>query len=154
MAAAKSTLSLHGLKVVKRRLACPPRRGQVSSDALTNTLKGLDVTIPPVAYPKGAVLFMQGQTARGAFAVCSGQVKLLTSSLEGKTIILTIAEAGELIGLPETLSGKPYEVTAEVSQPAHVKFHPSRRFSALPADEPGSCCSGGSTLDGQPLRWI
>jgi CRP-like cAMP-binding protein len=45
------------------------------------------------AYPKGAVLVMEGQAACGIFAVCSGQVKLSTSSLEGKAIILKIAEA-------------------------------------------------------------
>jgi len=88
----------------------------------------LDTIIPPVAYPKGAVLFMEGQTACGIFAVCSGQVKLSTSSVEGKAIILKIAEAGELIGLPATLSGGPYEVTAEVSEPAQANFIPRATF--------------------------
>jgi CRP/FNR family transcriptional regulator len=81
-----------------------------------------------VAYPKGAVLFMEGQTACGIFAVCSGQVKLSTSSVGGKAIILKIAEAGELLGLPATLVGKPYEVTAEVSEPARVNFIPRSAF--------------------------
>jgi CRP/FNR family transcriptional regulator len=88
----------------------------------------LDTIIPPVAYPKGAVLFMEGQTASGIFAVCSGQVKLSTSSLEGKAMILRIAEAGELLGLPATLSGRPYEVTAEVSEQARVNFIPRAAF--------------------------
>jgi len=48
---------------------------------------------------------MEGQTACGIFAVCSGQVTVSTSSLEGKAIVLKIAEAGELLGLPSTLSG-------------------------------------------------
>ena len=84
--------------------------------------------MPPVAYPKGAVLFIEGQAACGIFAVCSGQVKLSTSSLEGRAVILKIAEAGELIGLPATLSGKPYEVTAEVSEQARVNFIPRATF--------------------------
>jgi CRP/FNR family cyclic AMP-dependent transcriptional regulator len=98
------------------------------SDFLTSRLKVLDATIPPIGYPRGAVLFMEGQTAFGIFAVCSGQVKLSLSSLEGKSIILRIAEAGELIGLPATLSGKPYEVTAEVLQPAWINFIPRQAF--------------------------
>jgi CRP/FNR family transcriptional regulator len=88
----------------------------------------LDTIIPPVAYPKGAVLFMEGQTASGIFAVCGGQVNLSISSLEGKAIILRIAEAGELLGLPATLSGRPYEVTAEVSEQARVNFIPRAAF--------------------------
>ena len=106
-------------------------------DSLASRLKGLDTIIPPVAYPKGAALFMEGQEASGIFAVCSGQVKLSTSSHEGKAIILRIAEAGELIGLPATLSGKPYEVTAIVSEQARATFIPRAAFlrfmSANPA---------------------
>jgi CRP/FNR family cyclic AMP-dependent transcriptional regulator len=98
------------------------------SESLASRLKVLDIIIPPVAYPKGAVLFMEGQTSSGIFAVCTGQVKLSTSSLEGKAIILKIAEAGELLGLPATLSGKPYEVTAEVSEQARIDFIPRATF--------------------------
>jgi CRP/FNR family cyclic AMP-dependent transcriptional regulator len=106
-------------------------------DSLASRLKGLGTIIPPVAYPKGAVLFMEGQEASGIFAVCSGHVKLSTSSHKGKAIILRIAEAGELIGLPATLSGKPYEVTAMVSEQARATFIPRAAFlrflSANPA---------------------
>jgi CRP/FNR family transcriptional regulator, cyclic AMP receptor protein len=93
-------------------------------DSLASNLKGLDIIIPPTAYPKGAVLFMEGQTARGIFAVCGGKVKLFTASREGKTIILKV----ELLGLPATLSDKPYEMTAEVSEPAWVNFVPRSSF--------------------------
>jgi len=97
-------------------------------DSLASRLEVLEIIIPPVAYPKGAVLFMERQTARGIFTVCTGQVKLSTSSLEGKKIILKIAEAGDLLGLPATLSGKPYEVTAEVSEQARINFIPRDTF--------------------------
>jgi CRP/FNR family cyclic AMP-dependent transcriptional regulator len=43
-------------------------------------------------------------------------------------MILKIAEAGELLGLPATLSGKPYEVTAEVSEQVRVNFVPRTSF--------------------------
>jgi CRP/FNR family cyclic AMP-dependent transcriptional regulator len=88
----------------------------------------LDTTTPPVGYPKGPILFMEGQPARGIFAVCSGRVKISTSSVEGKLIILKVAEVGELIALPAILSGKPYEVTAVVSEQAWVNFIPRGLF--------------------------
>ena len=65
-------------------------------------------------------------------------MKLSTSSLEGKAIILRIAEAGELLGLPATLSGKPYEVTAEVSEQARVNFIPRAAFLRFLHANPGA----------------
>jgi CRP/FNR family cyclic AMP-dependent transcriptional regulator len=120
--------SRDGLKIVQSCSASLKRKGDVFCDSLVGSLTVLDTIVPPVAYPKGAVLFMEGQTASGIFAVCSGQVKLSTSSLEGKAMILRIAEAGELLGLPATLSGRPYEVTAEVSEQARVNFIPRAAF--------------------------
>jgi CRP/FNR family transcriptional regulator, cyclic AMP receptor protein len=120
--------SRSGLSVIQGSSAYPARKGKVSGNSLASGLKVLDVIIPPVVYPKGAVLFTEGQTASGVFAICSGKVKLSTSSLEGKTIILRIAQAGELIGLPSILSGKPYEVTAEVLELARVNFIPRATF--------------------------
>ncbi len=86
--------SRYGLKIIQSCAAPLAHKGEVFFDSLASSFKVLDTIIPPVAYPKGAVLFMEGQTACGIFAVCSGQVKLSTSSLEGKAIILRIAEAG------------------------------------------------------------
>jgi len=120
--------SHYGLRTVESRSISLSRKGEVLGDSLSNSLKLLDTIVPPVAYPKGAVLFMEGQAACGIFAVCSGQVKLSTSSLAGKAMIVKIAEAGELMGLPATLSGRPYEVTAEVSEQARVNFIPRAAF--------------------------
>jgi CRP/FNR family transcriptional regulator, cyclic AMP receptor protein len=130
--------SPYELKIVQSCSAPLSRKGEVFCDSLASSLKMLDTAIPPVAYPKGAVLFMEGQAASGLFAVCSGQVKLSTSSLDGKAIIVKIAEAGELLGLPATLSGRPYEVTAEVSEQARVNFVPRASFLRFLRANPGA----------------
>jgi CRP/FNR family transcriptional regulator len=54
--------------------------------------------------------------------LCEGQVKLSISSSEGKTMILRIAKAGEVLGLMAVLSGSSYEVTAETLHPCQVVF--------------------------------
>jgi CRP/FNR family transcriptional regulator len=54
--------------------------------------------------------------------MCSGRVKLSTSSADGKTLILRISEPGEVLGLPATVTGKSYELTAEVIEPAQANF--------------------------------
>jgi CRP/FNR family transcriptional regulator, cyclic AMP receptor protein len=117
-----------GLKIVRNYPTSLARRREVFCDSLAGSLKVLDIIIPPIAYPKGAILFMEGQAACGIFAVCDGRVKLSTSSRAGRQIILKIAEAGEVLGLPATLSGRPYEVTAEVSEGAQVNFIPRAAF--------------------------
>jgi CRP/FNR family cyclic AMP-dependent transcriptional regulator len=74
------------------------------------------------AYPKGALLFMENQESRGIFMLCEGQVKLSVSSSEGKTLILRIAKAGEVLGLMAALSRTNYEGTAETCRPCQVAF--------------------------------
>ena len=74
------------------------------------------------SHPAGSILFMENEPARGVFLVCSGKVKLSVSSKGGKTLILQMAKPGELIGLSASMSGVPYEVTAEVLYPSQVVF--------------------------------
>ena len=65
---------------------------------------------------------MQGQAGRGVFVLCNGHVKLSTSSADGKTLILKVAEPGDILGLPSTISGKPYEASADVLQSCQANF--------------------------------
>jgi CRP/FNR family cyclic AMP-dependent transcriptional regulator len=48
--------------------------------------------------------------------------------VDGKTLILRIVEAGEVVGLPGTISGKPYEATAEALEPIQSNFVPRDEF--------------------------
>jgi len=65
---------------------------------------------------------------RGVFILCSGRVKLSTTSADGKTLIVRIADSGEVLGLPATVTEKPYELTAEVIEPTQANFIPSQEF--------------------------
>lgn len=60
--------------------------------------------------------------ARGVFVLCNGRVKLSTSSIDGKTLIVRIADPGEVLGLPATITGKPYELTADAVEPVQANF--------------------------------
>jgi CRP/FNR family cyclic AMP-dependent transcriptional regulator len=73
-------------------------------------------------YPAGSVLFLENEPARGVFLVCSGKVKLSVSSRGGRTLILRIARPGEMIGLSASMSGVPYEVSAETLHPSQIAF--------------------------------
>jgi CRP/FNR family cyclic AMP-dependent transcriptional regulator len=75
-----------------------------------------------VTYPKGTILFLEGQQAKGVFLLCRGEVKLSISSSEGKKLIVRVAHAGDFLGLMAALSGGPYEVTAEAIYPCEAAF--------------------------------
>lgn len=70
----------------------------------------------------GTILFVEGQSPRGMFILCSGRVNLSTTSREGKVLILKTVEAGETLGLSAAVSGVGYEVTAETSTPCQLNF--------------------------------
>ncbi|HEX7190115.1 MAG TPA: Crp/Fnr family transcriptional regulator [Thermoanaerobaculia bacterium] len=90
---------------------------------MTNsTVTALDSVKFTGLYPKGSLLFVEGEEPRGVFILCSGRAKLTTSSTEGKTLIVKIAEPGEVLGASATILGKPYEVSAETIEPSQLNF--------------------------------
>ena len=76
----------------------------------------------PLRYPGGSKLFVDSEPPRGVFILRNGRVKLYICSGEGKTLILRMAKSGDVLGIPGTLSGKQYEVTAETVGPCEVAF--------------------------------
>lgn len=73
-------------------------------------------------YPKGSLLFVEGEKPRGVFVLCSGRAKLTTSSSEGKTLIVKMAGPGDILGASAAILGNAYEVSAETTEPAQVNF--------------------------------
>lgn len=100
-------------------------------------LQELNSARATATYPGGAVLFVEKQQPRGLFVLCAGQVKLSINSSAGKTLILRVAEPGEVLGLLAVLSGKPYEVTAETLHPSQLAFVNREDFLRLMAKHPG-----------------
>jgi CRP/FNR family transcriptional regulator, cyclic AMP receptor protein len=74
----------------------------------------------PTAYPANVILFTEKQTPPGVFIIVSGEVRLSMNSMDGKRLILRIAKAGELLGLPAAVSGGLSEITAETLHPAKI----------------------------------
>ncbi len=112
----------YGLQVTEDWVICKPRHSGFFSDLGEQTTEDLDKIKHSSVFPPGAILFVEGQSLRGVYIVCSGRIKLTTTSRDGKTLILRIAQAGEVLGLHGTVSGKPYELTAETLQPCQLDF--------------------------------
>jgi CRP/FNR family transcriptional regulator, cyclic AMP receptor protein len=80
------------------------------------------VKLPIVIYPAGEMLFVEEQPARGVFVVSRGRVKLSLGAEDGKTLILRMAETGEMLGIGATVCGRPYEATAETMETSEISF--------------------------------
>jgi len=114
--------SPYGLDLQESCHNCRVRDGGYFCDFSTGTLRSFEDVRYTTAYPEGAVLFVEGQPPRGIFMLCKGRVKLSITSSEGKTLILRIVTPGEILGLHGTLSGEPFQATAETLEPVQVNF--------------------------------
>lgn len=89
------------------------------SPALTQSLQNAALTN---SYPAGAILFAEGEAPRGVFIVRRGRVKLSVCARDGRTLILRLAGPGEAMGVASTVTGRDYEVTAEMQEFSEVTF--------------------------------
>jgi CRP/FNR family cyclic AMP-dependent transcriptional regulator len=112
----------YGLEIIENCLVCPLRHDRIFCDLPQRDLEDLQAMSSLATYGKGSILFVEGQEARGVFILCNGRMKLSAGSADGKSLIMRIAETGEIIGLPGTISGKPYELTAEALEPLQANF--------------------------------
>jgi len=101
---------------------CTVRAERLFCNMSPASVSAMDTVKFTGVYPKGSLLFVEGEQPRGVFIICSGRVKLTTSSTEGRTLIVKIAEEGEVLGASATILGKNYEVSAETIEPAQVNF--------------------------------
>src|SRR5215472_1703585 len=118
----------YGLEIIENCLVCPHREDHLFCNLPPPAIEGLAAITSASSYPKGATLFVEGQVPRGVFILCSGRVKMSTTSADGKTLIVRIADPGEVLGLPATVTGRPYELTAEVIEPSQANFIPRQEF--------------------------
>ncbi len=89
-------------------------------------------------YPRGVVLFFEGEPARGIYVICSGEIKTFAHSAQGATVILRRVGRGEVLGISSSLSGSPYPVSAETLLPCQISFIPRAQFLAFLADHPNN----------------
>jgi CRP/FNR family transcriptional regulator len=132
-------LSPYGLEIVENCMACKLRADRIFCDLSPAALQAFEHIKFASAYPPGAVLFVQGQVPRGIFVLCRGTVKLSINSPSGRTMIVKLAEPGEVLGLSATISGKPYEVTAETIDPCQVNFVKRDDFLRFLKDDVEAC---------------
>jgi len=131
--------SAYALSAVDECPRCQLRSDSFFCDLSPRAAQALADIRRTSSYPSGAILFMEGEPARGVYIVCQGRVKLLTTNSDGKTLIFKIAKPGEILGLNATLAGIPHEITAETLQPAQLAYVSREDFLKLIKDNADAC---------------
>ncbi len=111
-----------GLNCVESCLDCRLRSRNFFCDLSQDSLEAFNKIKHAAVFPEHAVVLVEGQNPWGIFILCQGRAKLSTTSRDGKTLIIRIAEPGEILGLHAIITGGPYELTVETMQPSQLNF--------------------------------
>lgn len=96
--------------------------GQSPANSFLKDFLEFEGTKPKCVRPRGFVVFSEGQPAKGVYVLATGRAKVSISSSEAKTVILRIAQPGDLLGVNAVLQGQRYEATVETLEPCQVDF--------------------------------
>jgi CRP/FNR family transcriptional regulator, cyclic AMP receptor protein len=112
----------YGLPIVDNCMSCKLHGSSFFCSLSPATMSALNRIKHATCFPAGSVVFLEGQDANGVYIVCQGRVKLLTTNADGRTLILKVAEPGEVLGLHSAVTGRPHELTVETIQPSQLAF--------------------------------
>ena len=136
----------YGLDIVESCLICKLRNESFFCSLPPSALTAFEKIKFPTALPRSSVLFVEGQMPRGIYMLCKGRVKLSVNSSEGKTMILKMAEPGEVLGLHACVSNTAYEITAETVQPCQVVFIKRDDFQRFLKEHGEACLNAAKHL--------
>lgn len=106
----------------------------------------LETNSIPMEYRRGNLLFREGDESSAVFVICSGRVKVSATSREGRTLILRIATAGDVLGMGAALREEEYEVTAEAIEPCQVRALRTKFFKQMIQEHGDASLGAAQTL--------
>lgn len=103
------------------------------------TLQAFEAISATSLYPKGATLFVEGESPHGIYVLCAGRVMLTAGSSRRKIVTVRLAEPGEVLGLSAAISGDPYHLSAETIESCQADFVKRDDFLAFLRAYPEVC---------------
>src|SRR5580704_380254 len=91
-----------------------------------------------VRKPRSTVLFRRGERAFGMFLILKGTVSL-DFGVDSSVGLANTYGPGALVGLPATLTGRDYSMTATVTDDAELGFLTARAVESLLREQPDLC---------------
>jgi len=103
-------------------IPAPPPMRVLPFNSPLRAIPGIDRVSRSRIYSRGAVVFHEGNIARGVYVLSSGRAKVSISSADGKKLIIRIVRPGDVLGLYAGLTGRPFEATAEMVEGGRIDF--------------------------------
>jgi CRP-like cAMP-binding protein len=82
-------------------------------------------------YEAGERVFSEGRTCVGVFVVLSGTVRLFLRNASNSRLMERHATVGCVLGLPSSVTGAPYSLTAEATERAELVHLSRARLTKL-----------------------
>ncbi|MGH3688444.1 MAG: Crp/Fnr family transcriptional regulator [Pseudonocardiaceae bacterium] len=82
----------------------------------------------PRSYPRGHVLFSEGDPGGSVTALRRGRTKVSVQTLPGRELLLTVKGPGELVGEMSALDGRPRSATATAMEAVEALVVPASVF--------------------------
>src|SRR3982750_4308545 len=95
---------------------------QLLQDLSPETVQAFESVKQTSSYPKGSIIFNEGEPPQGVHLLCQGRAKLVLNLDRKRERIVRIAEPGEVLGLSATIAGEPYEVSVETLTRSQIEF--------------------------------
>ncbi len=92
-----------------------------------------------IEYPKGTVVFQQGREPKGVYVVFSGAILLTLRDAAGRQVPFRSVGQGCVMGLPASISGRAYSLSAKVVKDALLGFVPRAELLDLLRNQPRHC---------------
>ncbi len=112
--------------------------------------KALERIATPVSKAKGAVLFRQGQAPEGVYLLQAGKAELTLRATEDGTVLPRTVGPGSVLGLPASIGGKPYSLTAKTLEDCTLGFIERKKVVKLLRDD-GHLCMHAVEIIGREL---
>lgn len=116
------------LRGVESCYDCANRESGLVCKLPASAVRELNAIRQNAFYPRGVVIYAEGEQPRGVYILCSGQVRLTAGSPDGGEVILRVAERGEILGLSNTISREPHRLRAETVSACQIGFIPRIAF--------------------------
>lgn len=112
---------------------------QLLQDLSPETVQAFESVKQTSSYPKGSIIFNEGESPQGVHLLCQGRAKSVLNLDRKRERIIRIAEPGEVLGLSATIAGEPYEVRVETLTRSRVDFISRQDFLNLLQEQPEIC---------------
>ncbi len=129
---------LNKVKIRNDCSGCATRSENHFCNLPDDTLRDFEARRTARSYSKGNTLFVEGQPASEVYVLCTGRIKLCAYSAEGRSLIVRIAEPGEVLGLSACISRVVHETTAQAISDCQVNCFRRDEFVDLLAKDPNA----------------